>query len=64
MQCGQREAAAWMLILQYEQSLVADAAAGFGISRFTHLMSRKTAKATIRNSMMVFRKLPYPTPPS
>ena len=60
VQFGQRVAASGMLVLQNAQSLVVDAAAGgLGMILFTHLISRKTAKAMIRNSMIVLMKLPY-----
>jgi hypothetical protein len=58
VQCGQRVAARGTLILQKPQSFVLAGGGGFGINRLTDLMSRKTANATIRNSITVLMKVP------
>src|ERR1700693_2785991 len=58
--CGQRLAPAGMVLRHSGHSLVAGGGggAGFGMKRFTCLMTRKITKATITNSMTVLIKRP------
>src|SRR4051812_40206392 len=56
--CGHRVAPMGIAIRQYGQSLVFGATAAGGFSRFAARTIRKTAKAMIRNVMMLLTKTP------
>ena len=58
VQCGHRTAPSGMPVRQNGQSCVVGAAAGTGRTRLTARTRMNTAKATIENSRIVFRKIP------